>query len=157
MAKHYITDNKEKVIYANILKLTDDELAEISKLEKFGYTVVNEAVAKAKEKLNPDKKTVLRLDEDSIRKYLKEHAEEAIEAFDKEKKDNGYAKAKTWFMKNYPANVKDIEAQTEKADYAKYQKGMKNKTDPKTKESLTPMTEEEYTRYFYWTKVFERK
>ena len=39
--KHYSVDETKKVVYADILALTEKEEAEVNKFIKFGYTIVN--------------------------------------------------------------------------------------------------------------------
>lgn len=65
--KHYSIDETKKVVYADILALTEKEEAEVNKFIKFGYTIVNKEEVKA---------TVKRLDDDYILEYLDKLPEE---------------------------------------------------------------------------------
>lgn len=163
MARHYQIDEAKKIIFADILALTEKEEAEVEKYIKFGYSV--EARKKKVEK-------VARLDEEFILGYLKED-KEALETFAGKKNETatdedgkakhtetgkerkrGYNNALHWFARTYPADVATItteikvagkSAELEKA-YKKYVKD--------NQENAGKMTQTEYTRFFYWTRVF---
>lgn len=170
MAKHYTIDGT--TIYADILALTAKEEAEVEKFRKYGYTVVNkQAEAKA---------TVKRLDDDYITKYLEklpdEESKKALATYEGLKKEvakdeegkkkttktgkdqkRGFNAGRNWFAKTYPADASTLETEIETAGLAKdFDKQLKNYTT-KNQTNSDAMKPDEYKRYYYWTKVFERK
>lgn len=160
--KNYSVDNKNRIIYADILALTEAEVDEVMKYTKFGFTVDDK---KPKEKSN-----VKRLNDSYIRGYLKDDktALEKYEATKKEKKGNserekGFPAGKYWFSINYPEDIDKIEWPDNKKPEIKYDDyvSKKSRADKKAKDNngspAGVMTEEQYTRYYYWTKVFEQK
>ena len=163
MARHYEIDEAKKIIFADILALTEKEEAEVAKYVKYGFAV--EPRTKKAEK-------VARLDEEYILNYLKDN-QEALDTFAGKKNETatdeagkakhtekgkerkkGYNNALHWFARNFPADTADIvkelkvagkDKELEKA-YKKYVKDNPNATGI--------MNETEYTRFFYWTRVF---
>ena len=163
MARHYKIDEAKKTIFADILALTEKEEKEIAKYVKYGFAV--EPMAKKTEK-------VVRLDEEYILEYLKAD-KEALDTFAGKKNETatdedgnkkytekgkerkkGYNNALHWFARNFPADTAEIvkkikvagkDKELEKA-YKKYVKDNPNATGI--------MNETEYTRFFYWTRVF---
>ena len=163
MAKHYEVDEAKKVIYADILALSAKEEAEVEKFVKFGFTVENKVAKKV---------VVKRLDEAFILDYLKDDEAALAEyaaakntpALDddgKEKKTStgktktqGFNAARNWFAKTYPKTVKEAAEAIKKAGledklnkaYAAYEK----------KGEKDAMSKDEYTKDFYWKKVFTK-
>ena len=162
MARHYKIDEPGKKIFADILALTEKEEKEIAKYVKYGFTV--EPMTKKAEK-------VVRLDEEYILEYL-EGNQEALTTFKGKKNETaldeagnkkftetgkerkkGYNNALHWFARTYPENVEQIvqeikEAGKEKEQKKAFAKYVKDNQDKET------MNETEYTRFFYWTRVF---
>lgn len=172
MAKHYEIDNEKKIIYADIMALTEKEEAEVAKFQKYGYDVENKVKEKAK---------ISRLDDDYITKYLSgvENSEEELktykaikkrEAVDEEGhtktyatgrvKEQGFNAGRNWFARKYPLDVNEAIEAIERAGKTKVLetafKGYKKKAEKAKAEGKTvdAMTEDEYTRDFYWKKVF---
>lgn len=163
MARHYDIEEAKKIIYADILALTEKEEAEIEKYRKYGFSVEPRTKKPAK---------VVRLDKEYILDYLRKNDEKAVADFmakmnepatdeaGKEKltekgkvRKKGYNNALHWFARTYPADTTDISkeikiAGKEKAMAKAYQRYQADNQGAET------MTEQEYTRYFYWTKVF---
>lgn len=163
MARHYQIDEAKKIIFADILALTEKEEAEVAKYVKYGFAV--EPRTKKVEK-------VARLDEEHILVYLKDN-QEALDTFagkknetalDKEgnkkltekgkERKKGYNNALHWFARTYPEDVagitKEIKVAGKADELAKaYKKYVKD-----NQEAGNIMTETEYTRFFYWTRVF---
>ena len=50
MAKHYTIDESKKIIYADILKLTEKEMNEVERFRRMGYSVENKTPNKAEVK-----------------------------------------------------------------------------------------------------------
>ena len=162
MARHYKIDEPGKKIFADILALTEKEEKEIAKYVKYGFTV--EPMTKKAEK-------VVRLDEEYILEYLKDD-QEALDTFAGKKNETaldeegnkkltekgkerkkGYNNALHWFARTYPEALDKITQEIKvagKADELKkaYSKYVKDNQDKAI------MTQEEYTRFFYWTRVF---
>lgn len=164
--KHYSIDNKNKVITATIARLTDKEMAEIQRYVAFGYTVEDGKPA--------EKVATKRLDDAFIMEYLKDDSE-AIEAYkaakdapavDKDgtiktskskdgkvkQKKQGFNAGRNWFAKTYPKDIADLKLTAAQKDtiaaaYKKYNE----------KEAAEKLTKDEYTKYYYWTKIFVQK
>lgn len=166
--KHYVVDSGKRTVKADITKLTAEEMEEVERFQKFGYTVVFDEMKK---------ESINRLDDKYIREYLK-NDEKAISKYEeicKEKtvdkkgksREKGFSAGRNWFAKNYPA-IEKIDEIKEKIktssvnkgfDYEKYMRDTNKAIEKaKEKEEKVPvlMTETEYTRYYYWTKVFIR-
>lgn len=164
MARHYEIDKTKKIIYADILALTEKEEAEVEKYVKYGFAV--EPRTKKAEK-------IARLDEEFILEYLKDD-ETALNTFKGKKNETatdeegnkkytekgkerkkGYNNALHWFARTYPEALGNItteiqvagKAEELKKAYKKYKKDNQDKTI---------MSEDEYTRFFYWTRVFTK-
>lgn len=162
--KHYSIDETKKIIYADILSLTEKEEAEVSKFLKFGYTITN----KVKEK-----DTVKRIDEEFILNYLKDDSN-AIAEYKKAKAEpaldengnkkltptgkvrtRGFNAGRNWFSKKYPLNVEDAEKAITEANMKDlFDTVYKAYSNKEVKEGESLLTKEEYTRDFYWKKVF---
>ena len=162
--KHYSVDSKSKVISAMITRLTDKELAEVQRYTSLGYEVIDST---------PVKVAVKRLDEDFIRNYLKDDSE-AIEKFVAEtqkpvidengnakitknkagkikQKKQGFNAGRNWFAKTYPKDIAELKLDTaQKNEIEKKFKAYSKKDD-------ATMTKAEYTKYYYWTKIFVQK
>lgn len=164
--KHYSIDNKNKVITATIARLTDKEMAEIQRYVAFGYTVEDGKPA--------EKVATKRLDDAFIMEYLKDDSE-ALEAYkaakdapavDKDgtiktskskdgkvkQKKQGFNAGRNWFAKTYPKDIADLKLTAAQKDtiaaaYKKYSE----------KEAAEKLTKDEYTKYYYWTKIFIQK
>lgn len=163
--KHYSIDSKSKVITAMIARLTDKEEAEIKRYVAFGYEVIDGKPT--------GKVSVKRLDEAYIREYLKEDSE-ALDKFDEEtkkpaiekdgtiktvkgkdgkvkQKTQGFNAGRNWFAKTYPKDIAELKLDTaQKNEIAKKFKAYQSKDN-------ATMTKEEYTKYYYWTKIFVQK
>lgn len=162
--KHYTIDETNKVIYADILSLTEKEEAEVFKFSKFGYSIQNRA---------EKKDTVKRIDDAFILDYLKDDSN-AIEkykavknapAIDKngnqkltstgKARTKGFNAGRNWFSKTYPTNIDDVLEAIEAANKTKAlntaYEAYANKT---VEEGTTKLNKDEYTRDFYWKKVF---
>ena len=164
--KHYSIDNENKVITATIARLTDKEMAEIQRYVAFGYTVEDGKPA--------EKVATKRLDDAFIMEYLKDDSE-ALEAYkaakdapavDKDgtiktskskdgkvkQKKQGFNAGRNWFAKTYPKDIADLKLTAAQKDtiaaaYKKY----------RDKEAAEKLTKDEYTKYYYWTKIFVQK
>ena len=164
MARHYKVNETDKIVYADILALTEKEEAEVSKYVKYGFTV---------EPLHRNVEKVVRLNEEYIMTYLAGN-KEALDTFAGKKNETaldkdgnkkhtekgkerkkGYNNALHWFARTFPADVAEIKQEIKvagKADELEkaYKKYVKDNQDSKE----TNMNETEYTRYFYWMRVF---
>lgn len=173
--KHYSIDNKNKVITAAIARLTDKEMAEIQRYVAFGYTVEDGKPA--------EKVATKRLDNDFIMEYLKDDSE-ALEAYNNAKealavdedgtiktrknkdgtvkqKKQGFNAGRNWFAKTYPKDIADLKLTAEQkemidAAYKKYSDKESDKEADK-KPTVKKLTKDEYTKYYYWTKIFVQK
>lgn len=175
MARHYKIDEEKKIIYANILALTEKEEAEIAKYQKYGYSV---------EPMANKSKSIVRLTKKYILDYLNDEkkapdidgkkAKDVFtgkmkeDALDEQgnkkntKKDGtgkdrkkGYNNALHWFARTYPLETTEIKREITQAGKDKdFSRALKN-YNADNAESTNKMNEEEYTRFFYWTKVFE--
>ena len=182
MAKHYEIDNEKKIIYADIMALTEKEEAEVAKFQKYGYDVENKVKEKAK---------ISRLDDAYILSYLEalddeEAVAQAKKTYDEKKnlpavdehgekkktvkgtvKRQGFNAGRNWFARIYPLDVnvaieairKENMTKALEDAYSKYEKKVQKaqKEAEEKGETLneTPMTKDEYTKDFYWKKVFE--
>ncbi len=172
MAKHYKIDNEKKIIYADIMALTEKEEAEVAKFQKYGYVVENKVEKKV---------SISRLDEayileqlkdnqDALKKYEEAKARPAVDKDGQVKttstgkvKRQGFNAGRNWFARTYPLDVNEaIEAiegagktkVLEKAFKEYEKKAEKANAEGKT---VDAMTKDEYTKDFYWKKVFEKK
>ena len=163
MARHYEIDKVKKIIFADILALTEKEEAEIAKYAKYGFAV--EPRTKKAEK-------VARLDEEYILNYLKDN-QEALDTFTAKKNETavdedgnkkhtetgkerkkGYNNALHWFARTFPAEVADITKEIKLAGKATELEKAFKKYRKDNADSTGIMKETEYTRFFYWTRVF---
>lgn len=163
MARHYEIDEAKKVIYADILALTEKEEAQIEKYRKYGFSV--EPRVKKAEK-------VARLDEEYIQEYLKDN-QEALDTFTAKKNETavdedgnkkhtetgkerkkGYNNALHWFARTFPAEIADITKEIKLAGKATELEKAFKKYRKDNADSTGIMDETEYTRFFYWTRVF---
>lgn len=165
--KHYSIDSKTKVITATISRLTDKEMAEIQRYVAFGYTVEDGKPA--------EKVSVKRLDDSFILDYLKDD-EEAIATYNAAKKEpvvvdgviqtrknkkgevvnkeKGFNAGRNWFAKTYPKTISELkltDAQKATIESAFKTYSTKNADDSEA------MKKDEYTKYYYWTKIFVQK
>lgn len=173
MAKHYSVNGN--TVVAEITKLTDKELAEVQRYKALGFDIISGKVEAPK--------TAKRLDDDYIRKYL-ENDIEALAEYDKlinahvlnddgsvkyhiiiDKKTKaqkqgkpykqGFNAGRNWFAKTYPVNVseaiKDIADAGLGKDFGKAWEAYNKK---EAEEGKTKMTKDEYTKDYYWKKVF---
>ena len=165
--KHYSIDSKSKVITAMISRLTDKEMAEIQRYVAFGYTVEDGKPA--------EKVSVKRLDNAYIVEYLKddEAATATYEAAKQEpvvvdgviqtrknkkgetvNKEKGFNTGRNWFAKTYPKSVSELKL-TEKQK--KEIEDAYKVYSEKNKDEADAMKKDEYTKYYYWTKIFVQK
>lgn len=162
--KHYTIDDTNKVIYADILSLTEKEEAEVIKFSKFGYSIKNKV---------EKKDTVKRIDDAFILEYLKDDSK-AIEeykaiknapAIDKngnqkltstgKGRTKGFNAGRNWFSKTYPKNIDEVLDAIKAANKTQaLNTAYKAYADKPVEEGITKLTEGEYTRDFYWKKVF---
>lgn len=172
MAKHYKIDDEKKIIYADIMALTEKEEAEIGKFLKYGYVVENKIEPKAKVSRLDDAFILdyLRDDETALKTYAEKKKLPAVDEAGKPKttikgkiKRQGFNAGRNWFARNYPLDVSVAVNAIEGAGKTKaltdafdeYQKkAEKARADGKT---VDAMTKDEYTKDFYWKKVFEKK
>lgn len=181
MAKHYSVNGD--TIIADITKLTDKELAEVQRYQALGFKVVSGKVEPAK--------TVKRLDDPFITKYLEDDMEGLAKynalidenvlnedgsikyhlVIDKKKstKDNkvmkqgkpfkkGFNAGRNWFASNYPKDVSVAIKAIADAGFAKsFDKAWKAYEKKEPEEGKAKQTKDEYTRDYYWKKVFEQK
>ena len=165
--KHSSIDSKSKVITAMISRLTDKEMAEIQRYVAFGYTVEDGKPA--------EKVSVKRLDNAYIVEYLKddEAATATYEAAKQEpvvvdgviqtrknkkgetvKKENVFNAGRNWFAKTYPKTVAELKlTDKQKKDIEDAYKVYSEKN----KDEADAMKKDEYTKYYYWTKIFVQK
>ena len=150
--KHYTIDDKNKVIYANILNLTDKEMEEVKRFQMFGYTVTGK----------PKKESsVQRLNDEYICDFLKDDAE-GLKSYTAKKAENGkkgFIAARNWFATTYPKKIEELDISSEQraampTKYEAYKKAFEKSA--KKKKGETAYTEEQYMRYYYWTKIFTR-
>lgn len=165
--KHYTVDNEKHIVKADFSKLTEKESVEIERFQKFGYTVVFEETVKH---------TVKRLDDEYIRKYLADKGEALVQEYQskieaparddkgKEKQTStgkvrkqGFNAGRIWFAKNYPENAEEALDKIKSASMEKQFNKDYNAYNSSKKTDEDKMSKEEYTRYYYWTKVFVRQ
>lgn len=174
MAKHYSIDEAKKIIFADILKLTEKEMNEVERFRRMGYSVENKT---------PNKADVKRLNDEYILEFLADDAQ-ALNTYKglkneiatdddgnkkttstgKDKK-KGFNAGRNWFARNYPADTAEIEkAITEaglmpelKKAYPEYTKKCEKAVADGSMKTDDVMSEVEYKRDFYWKKVFVRK
>ena len=174
MAKHYTIDESKKIIYADILKLTEKEMNEVERFRRMGYSVENKT---------PNKAEVKRLNDEFILEFLADD-EQALNTYKglkneiatdedgnkkttstgKDKK-KGFNAGRNWFARNYPDDTTEIEkAITEeglmeklKKAYPVYAKKCEKAIAEGSMKADDVMSEVEYKRDFYWKKVFVRK
>ena len=152
--KHYTADNENKVIYANILNLTDKEIEEIKRYQMFGYTVTGKGKPKKES-------SVQRLNDKYICDFLKDDPE-GFKSYTAKKAENGkkgFIAARNWFATTYPKKIEELDISSEQraampAKYEAYKKAFEKSA--KKKKGETAYTEEQYMRYYYWTKIFTR-
>ena len=153
--KHYTINDNKKTISADILALTAKEEAEIAKFVKYGYTVENKPIKKEK---------ISRIDEDYICSILSEKDKQEYLII----KNQSFAKAKIWFMKTFPKEGTNIYADYDKAltannneygnkikkSYDNYKKDKDKKQEKNPEETVEVLTEEEYSKTYYWKNIF---
>lgn len=150
--KHYTVDNENKIIIADIIHLTEEEIKEVQRHQLFGYMVT------AKEK---KKSSVQRLNDEYICDFLKDDAE-GLKSYIAKKAENGkkgFIAARNWFATTYPKKIEELDISSEQraaipAKYEAYKKAFEKSA--KKKKGETAYTEEQYMRYYYWTKIFTR-
>lgn len=168
MKKQHYRIEEPKKIYANIVKLSEEEIEEIKKYQLFGYEVIAEQ-EKAKEpaKRLDDEYILDYLRNDKVGKetYISKKNEPVLneDGTEKTKKDGtvktkGFSNGCKWFATTYPENVEEVEKKIEESkkaeDFERVYKAYVKKTEnSKDKEA---MTKAQYTRHYYWTKVFVR-
>ena len=172
MSKHYKTDKNTKIITANILKLTEKEEADIAKLVKYGYTVVDGAVKPTNEK---NESSVKRLDNAYIIEYLKDD-KKALDTYTKKKNEEkldenkkpkltstgkpvkkGFTYGREWFMNTYPTDISIVEQKINEAGRQKDFEDTYNAYVRKNIENNNSKSKDEYIRRYYWKKVFVRE
>ena len=165
--KHYSIDSKSKVITAMISRLTDKEMAEIQGYVVFGYKVED---GKGGEKVRGKS-----LGKGQMVEYLKddEAATATYEAAKQEpvvvdgviqtrknkkgetvNKEKGFNAGRNWFAKTYPKSVSELKL-TEKQK--KEIEDAYKVYSEKNKDEADAMKKDEYTKYYYWTKIFVQK
>lgn len=175
MAKHYKIDDEKKIIYADIMALTEKEEAEVAKFQKYGYVVENKVEKKV---------PISRLDDEYIKEYLEED-QEALKKYNKIKarpardeegnektyasgtvKCQGFNAGRNWFARTYPLDINVAITAIETAEKTEDLKEAFEEYEKKSKKAIkvaeangktlnpAPMTKEEYTKDFYWKKVF---
>jgi hypothetical protein len=173
MAKHYSVNGN--TVVAEITKLTDKELAEVQRYKALGFEVIAGKVDAPK--------TEKRLDDAYIRKYLENDTaglaeyEKLVNAnvlnddgsvkyhiiTDKKTKTQkqgkpykqGFNAGRNWFAKTYPVNVSEAVKAIAEANLGKaFDKAWKAYDKKEAEEGKTKMTKDEYTKDYYWKKVF---
>ena len=164
MAKFYEVDDKRKVVKVDMKHITNEEFEVVRRYQMIGYDIVSVEKIVAK-------KTVLRLNANAIKEYLKDNAPEDVAVFEdkantkkedkngKERKDA--AGAKEWFMTTYPKTI-DKEMKKQIEDYLAKDKKTLDKVYEKyvSEKAKKPeeevYTKEQYTKRFYWTNIYTR-
>ena len=165
MKKHYRVDNEAQKIIANIEKLTEEEFVVIEKYKRLGYTVENGKVSIEKKPGAPKRltdeyiKEYLKDNEEALAKYEEAVSELVYEADGKTVKTTskgtprtkGFNAGRNYFARNFPEDLKEL-------TYTKPQeKAFKSAWEKYSKGKNAEMSETEYKRYYYWTKIFEDK
>ncbi len=165
MPKHYEIDTVKKIIYADILALSDKEAEEVLKYQKFGFSV---------EVQETKKTSVKRLNEAYILDYLKKADVEALDIYEGKKKEpatdtkgnvkktksgnvrvKGFNNALHWFVRTYPQDVSEIKSEITRAGMMDALQKAFAEYEAENKATNGKMNENAYTRYFYWMRVFE--
>ena len=168
MANYKVNGN---VIVADIERLTDKEMKTLSKYVALGFTI--EPKTKVKKERMKEKFILdyLKDDEEAIKTYKEIYNKTAVDEDGNPKmtsKGNeikqGFNAGRFWFCKTYPINLADVKKEIEENGrteelneaYNDYKKAKDNENKNKTKaekEKNKPMSEEEYTRVFYWKHI----
>ncbi len=183
--KHYSINADTRVITANIARLTDKELSEVQKYVALGFKIEDgkpEEQPKSK-RLNED--YILKYLDEHLTAEEAEKAKAEYKkwcdtpacddsgkiktrTYKKTKKvetiTQGFNAGRNWFAKTYPLDIAELnlpEAVKKNIaeSYEKY-KDKGDKANAKAKEANLKTTEylneTEYTRYYYWTKIFTK-
>lgn len=165
--KHYSIDPKTKVITAMISRLTDKEMVEIQRYVAFGYTVED---GKPAEKVSVKRLTdsyileMLKDDEEALATYKAAKDEDVVvDGVVQTRKDKngknvnkkkGFNAGRNWFAKTYPKTVAELKlTDKQKKDIEDAYKTYSEKN----KDEADAMKKDEYTKYYYWTKIFVQK
>ena len=183
--KHYSINPDTKVITANIARLTAKELSEVQKYVALGFKIEDgkpEEQPKSK-RLNEDyilKYLDKHLTAEEAEKAKAEYTKKCNAAayddngdrktrIDKKTKKvetitKGFNNGRNLFAKTYPLDIAELDLSDEEKkkiaeSYEKY-KDKGDKANAKAKEANLRTTEylneTEYTRYYYWTKIFTK-
>lgn len=181
---NYKVDSKKQIIYANILKLTAKEIEIIKKYQALGFTVQAHEEPKKKVirltedyileylgKLENSEKEIQAYKDIKEKIALDENGN--IKTYETKKNETkerkvGYNGARTWFSKKYPLDINELlliltDEQTEKIenlfnDYDKQkEKDLEIAKEKDENATIERMTKDEYTRYYYWTKIFKQE
>lgn len=172
--KNYTVEGN--IVYADIAKLTDEEVKEIKRFQDFGFEVKYEVYHKATVKKHKEEndrnkgvKKVESLKEKDILDYLEDNDPEAKTAYQDKKDEKGFNGAKYWFMSKYPVDAASVQAAIEKKDgslkkveeaFDKYTKSIKaqnRKNEKENKELKEPFTKDEYMKVYYWQNRLDEK
>lgn len=180
MAKHYSVNGD--TLIAEITKLTEKELAEVQRYQALGFKVVSgkvEAPKTAKRLDDPFITKYLEEDKEGLEKYKALIDENVLNedgsikyhlVIDKKKstKDNkvmkqgkpfkkGFNAGRNWFASHYPKDINVAIKAIEDAKLSeKFDKAWEAYEKKEPEEGKTKQTKEEYTRDYYWKKVFEQ-
>jgi hypothetical protein len=172
--KNYTVEGN--IVYADIAKLTDEEVKEIKRFQDFGFEVKYEVYHKATVKKHKEEndrnngvKKVESLKEKDILNYLEDNDPEAKTTYQEKKDEKGFNSAKYWFMSKYPVAVAGVQAAIEEKDgslnkfeeaFDKYTKSIKaqnRKNEKENKELKVALSEEEYMKVYYWQNRLDEK
>ena len=182
--KHYSINPETKVITARIARLTAKELAEVQNYVALGFKIEDgEPTPPVVKRLDEDYiidylNKHLTADEAEKAKAEYKTACDTLACddngtiktrFDKisEKEEQitqGFNAGRNWFAKTYPRDITELNLSDKVAEkiekaYETYKaKGDKanEKAAKANKKTTIYLTEEEYTRYYYWTKIFQQ-
>ena len=166
MAKHYSIDEEKKVIYADILSLTEKEEAEVEKFVKFGFTVENKVENKVKiDRLNDEYITeYLKGDKEALKIYTNKKNEVATDENGNiktttrgKKRTRGFNAGRNWFSREYPKDIAEVDKKIAEAGLTKKFNEAYKQYENKNKDNDDIMTEAQYKRDYYWKKVFVRE
>ena len=176
---NYTVDNKNNKIFADISKLTEKELEVIKKYKVLGYTI--EVVEKKKiTRLNEEYiikylKENAENSEKEIDTYKKAKEQPALDENGKEKtytsknitktRTVGFNGGRNWFAKKYPLDINELSITDKQAQkindlFEEYnnqkEKELKEAQEKNKNATIERMTKDEYTRYYYWNKIFKQ-
>ena len=172
--KNYTVEGN--IVYADIAKLTDEEVKEIKRFQDFGFEVKYEVYHKATVKKHKEAndrnngvKKAESLKEKYILNYLEDNDPEAKTAYQEKKDEKGFNGAKYWFMSKYPVDAAVVQAAIEEKDgslkefeeaFDKYTKSIKaqnRKNEKENKKLKKALSQGEYMKVYYWNNGLHNK